>query len=496
MLAAFTREKGPRSLSPMTDDGNKRQRTSSGLDLDLSAQRQPESAAAVLRVLAEEAEASSVAFDTYGTGATLQAFEAEVAALLGKEAAAFFPTGTCAQQSALCALTTGAGPIGDIGQPTIMLHATSHLVYLDCLRDGANQLRDFDKKVEANLPEFDVRAVGEMCRSLRLPDVEAAFDSFSLIGALAPLEPAEASLRPARRSVHSIAAIPASHSTYAPARPIQPTHPRVPFNLRTCASAGACVLVIELPQRMNGGATVPFDELEAISVLCRERGVRLHCDGARLWEVAGHYDKSYPELCALFDSIYVSFYKGVGALSGAMLLGPPQLITDAKIWQKRRGSNAFTFGPAALSCRRSLRRALDGTDLGFADRFQWLQRAVKTVQRLAASSDAALFFDPPIPQSAMVHCYLHGEPELLEACHTRVREVTGVRLWNQIRGRGHGSLPQMKEFSSVSGERWCYFEWSAGPANATLSEDVVSRGWTAFFSELSLTHSAVAAAAP
>ena len=68
--------------------------------------------------------------------------------------------------------------------------------------------------------------------------------------------------------------------------------------------------MIELPQRMNGGATVLFEELAQISALCRERGVRLHCDGARLWEVAPFSGRPLPEICALFDSVYVSFYKG------------------------------------------------------------------------------------------------------------------------------------------------------------------------------------------
>eukprot|EP00966_Prymnesium_polylepis_P121305 2803621-Prymnesium_polylepis.2 len=61
---------------------------------------------------------------------------------------------------------------------------------------------------------------------------------------------------------------------------------------------------------MNGGGAAPFEELVSIAALCRERNVRLHLDGARLWEVAPHFGKSYAEICAVFDTAYVSFYKG------------------------------------------------------------------------------------------------------------------------------------------------------------------------------------------
>ncbi|POX47743.1 low specificity L-threonine aldolase [Streptomyces sp. Ru72] len=57
--------------------------------------------------------------DMYGTG-IVEALEEKVAGLLGKEAAAFFPTGTMAQQ---VALRCWAGRTGD---PTVALHALAH----------------------------------------------------------------------------------------------------------------------------------------------------------------------------------------------------------------------------------------------------------------------------------------------------------------------------------------------------------------------------------
>ena len=80
-------------------------------------------------------------------------------------------------------------------------------------------------------------------------------------------------------------------------------------------------LLLELPQREIGGVLPSWDELVAQTDAARERGMRVHLDGARLWESQPHFDRSYAEIAARFDSVYVSFYKTIGALTGAMLLG-------------------------------------------------------------------------------------------------------------------------------------------------------------------------------
>ena len=52
-----------------------------------------------------------------------------------------------------------------------------------------------------------------------------------------------------------------------------------------------------------------------MSCACRAAGMAPHRDGARLWEVAPRYwstdGKSIADVAALFDSVYVSFYKGL-----------------------------------------------------------------------------------------------------------------------------------------------------------------------------------------
>lgn len=117
-------------------------------------------------------------------------------------------------------------------------------------------------------------------------------------------------------------------------------------------------LLIELPQREIGGMLPSWDDLIEIVAYARERGMSLHLDGARLWESQPFYDRPYAEICDLFDTVYVSFYKVLNGISGAMLLGEPHLIDEAKVWQRRHGGNLYRMYPFVLSAKMGLEQHL------------------------------------------------------------------------------------------------------------------------------------------
>lgn len=55
--------------------------------------------------------------------------------------------------------------------------------------------------------------------------------------------------------------------------------------------------------------------------------------------------KNLSELAKPFHSIYISFYKGLGAISGAMLLGNREFCEEARVWLTRFGGNLYTKMP-------------------------------------------------------------------------------------------------------------------------------------------------------
>ncbi len=118
-------------------------------------------------------------------------------------------------------------------------------------------------------------------------------------------------------------------------------------------------VLIELPLRDGGYLLPTWPELVAVSERCRERGIPLHVDGARLWESAPYWDRSFAEIAGLADSVYVSFYKGLGGLAGAALAADADLIDEARVWRRRMGGTLFHSYPYAVSALRGMEANLN-----------------------------------------------------------------------------------------------------------------------------------------
>src|SRR4051812_42366432 len=85
-------------------------------------------------------------------------------------------------------------------------------------------------------------------------------------------------------------------------------------------------VLVELPLRDGGYLLPTWDELVELSSACRERGVPLHFDGARIWEAQPYLGHSLAEIADLADTVYVSLYKGLAGLSGALVAGPQDVV--------------------------------------------------------------------------------------------------------------------------------------------------------------------------
>ena len=83
---------------------------------------------------------------------------------------------------------------------------------------------------------------------------------------------------------------------------------------------------IETPVRRKDHASVGFEELQRICGYARERGIGLHLDGARLFNLPFHTGKTIKEYAALFDTVYVSLWKHFNGASGAILAGDARFI--------------------------------------------------------------------------------------------------------------------------------------------------------------------------
>ena len=120
-------------------------------------------------------------------------------------------------------------------------------------------------------------------------------------------------------------------------------------------------LMIESPVRRQEGKVVPFDEMQAITDYCRERGIGTHLDGARLYMMSGATGIPAKKYASLFDTVYVSLYKYFGAPFGSVLAGTAEFCDG--LYHDRR-----MFGGGLPSANFAAVLALKGAD-GFEERF-------------------------------------------------------------------------------------------------------------------------------
>ncbi|MFE2017483.1 threonine aldolase family protein [Streptomyces sp. NPDC059499] len=323
--------------------------------------------------------------DVYGDGVVAEV-ERRTADLLGMEAAAFFPTGTMAQQVALRCWA------GRTGNPVVALHPLSH------------------------------------------PEVHEG-------GALT-----------------SVSGLRTVHPTSAPRLPTADEIRDFPEPFGT--------LALELPLRDAGFVLPSWEELEAVVAAARERDAVVHLDGARLWECEPHFGRGLPEIAALADSVYVSFYKSLDGLSGAVLAGPESLVDEARTWRHRYGGQVFQQYPAALSALLGLERELPRLP-------EYVAHAKVVAGALAEgfADSAAPWFRvyPEPPHTHQFQVWLpYGTQELDEAS-VRQAEETGVTLFRRWLAGPAG--PPGVSYTEVTVAA-PGLEWTAGDVREAVAEFV------------------------
>ena len=177
-------------------------------------------------------------------------------------------------------------------------------------------------------------------------------------------------------------------------------------------------LLIELPQREIGGQLPAWEDLAAQVGWARDRGAAVHLDGARLWESGPFYGRPLSEIAGLFDTVYVSFYKGLGGTGGGMLLGNEDVIAEARDWRHRHGGTLINLWPYAAT-------GLVGLRLRLPRMTAYVEHARRIAASLLEIDGVEVVPDPP--QTPMMHIHLRTTPAAVAAGVRRL--ATEERLW-------------------------------------------------------------------
>jgi threonine aldolase len=199
-------------------------------------------------------------------------------------------------------------------------------------------------------------------------------------------------------------------------------------------------VLFELPQREIGGQLPRWEDLELQVASVRARAAAVHLDGARLWECTPHYGKSPAEIAALFDTVYVSLYKGLGGLSGCCLAGEDDVIEQARAWRTRHGGTLFALWPYAASGLAALRKRLPMMPTYYAH-----ARAIADALR----ENAKIEIVPDRPATPMMHLHLRVDEAAFLSAAQRLAIEQGIFTWA---GTSPGATPSVRVVELTVGD--------------------------------------------
>jgi threonine aldolase len=302
--------------------------------------------------------------DYYGVGGAVTELEEEIATLLGKEAALFFPTGTMAQQA------------------TLRVHADRRMSRSVAFHPACHMETNEERGYERLHGLFGV-PVGPIAEPL------------------------------------SSASLAQVHEPIA-------------------------ALLIELPQRALGGTLPSWSELVAQVAWARDRGAAVHMDGARLWDASPYYKarhrKSLADIAGLFDTVYVSFYKGLGGIAGCCVAGDTDVIEELSVWRTRHGGRTFGMWPYAASALAALRLRLPRMPA-------YYRHCVAIADGVRDLPGVEVLPDPV--QSTLMHVRFSVDLETLRGRVAQIarseKVMTFVRPWSSL-------SPRLQEFEFQVGD--------------------------------------------
>lgn len=238
--------------------------------IDLKSDTVTRPSPAMRKVMAE----AEVGDDVYGEDPTVNRLQQKAAAMMGKEASLFFPSGTMGNLAALLShCDRGDG---------VILGSCSHIYF----NEGGG-----------------LAALGGIFPL-------TADDSSGIV----PPGEIEKNCRP--ENIH-----------YAPAK----------------------LLCLENTHNQRGGLALSVPQIKESAEAAREHGLRVHIDGARIFNAAAAWKCDVKDFAALSDSIQFCLSKGLGAPIGSMLCGSKEYIDKALHWRKKLGGGLRQAGVMAAA---------------------------------------------------------------------------------------------------------------------------------------------------
>jgi len=114
-------------------------------------------------------------------------------------------------------------------------------------------------------------------------------------------------------------------------------------------SAPTGLVTMENTHNMWGGTVYPMETIYEICDGAHEQGLKVHMDGARIFNAAEATGMPVREICAPADTVMFCLSKGLGAPAGSILAGPKHLMAKGRLYRKRLGGGMRQVGVLAAA---------------------------------------------------------------------------------------------------------------------------------------------------
>eukprot|EP00758_Cryptobia_borreli_P010262 Tbor_TRINITY_DN5555_c4_g1::TRINITY_DN5555_c4_g1_i1::g.13292::m.13292/K01620/ltaE; threonine aldolase len=113
-------------------------------------------------------------------------------------------------------------------------------------------------------------------------------------------------------------------------------------------------IFLENTQNAHGGKVLSLDYVASVRKLCDDNKIKLHCDGARLWNAAVALNCTMAQCLEHFDTASICLSKALGAPVGSIIVGSADFISDARKLRKMLGGGMRQVGVLAAAAQYAL----------------------------------------------------------------------------------------------------------------------------------------------
>ncbi|ETS87325.1 hypothetical protein PFICI_01153 [Pestalotiopsis fici W106-1] len=131
-----------------------------------------------------------------------------------------------------------------------------------------------------------------------------------------------------------------------------------------------------------GGVVTPLAEVRRVAEFARAHGIKMHLDGARLWEAAASGAGGLDEYASCFDTVNLCFSKGLGAPIGSVLVGPAGVVKHARWMRKAIGGGLRQSGVVTAAARVAVDRTFGKGPNGQGGLLQGSHATAKRVEKI------------------------------------------------------------------------------------------------------------------